>query len=719
LLGTGALLRRAARRPSATSPASPREAILDALLPPGRVLPGALEAGVALYLARALADPRFAGARRLIEDGVTRLDALAIAAHGQPLRELERSLRARLLDDALAQGQEFPWPRFRQALLDFALEGYLGHPARGGNTDAAVWRGIGLPLVARARPAASDLFEPARTRIDGAALERATGEPWDAIVVGSGAGGGVVAWRLAAAGMRVLVLEKGAELPRASLTPDEIGSCLRDAFVPYVADDPHVLVERGRSERSFQGWTSCCVGGGTVHMGAMFFRLHEEDFDSRSRFGPIAGSTLCDWPIGYAELAPFYDRIQTHLALSGRSGSNPFDPPSAPFPQAPLRAHPAAGALDRAALAAGLHPFPTPRGILSAAHAGRNACVQCGYCGAYACPVGAKASAADAFLPLARASGRCRVLSGAQVLRVIDEADGRASGVLVLDGAGAQHRLRARIIVMAASAVETARLLLLSTSARHPAGLGNQNGQVGQNLVVSLESAGRARFPYPSALFPREHDARPFINRSLQDRYRDAQAPGPLPRAGTLVLERAHFNPIQRARRALAAEREPLRSAASSTERLERALCEQREIIYESFVEMLPRAAARVSLDSELRGADGQACARIAVDEFPHEAGRAARLTEIAHELLARMHASEVEQDTACRAVYFLQGGTCRMGRDESSSVCDARGRVHGVAGLVIADGSALPSLGGVPPTFTIMANALRIAEGLLHDAAG
>ncbi len=689
-----------------------REAVVDALLPAGSELPGALEAGVAGYLEQALGETRFARVHTLIADGVHRIGELAQARHGRPFHELNQAARGSLLDAASAAHDGFDWRRFHDALVDFVLEGYLGHPARGGNAGGRVWTAAEVPLPARASPSASDLYQVTRARAKADVLAQVSRQHWDAVVVGSGAGGGVLAHRLAQAGFRVLVLEKGPRLPARALIPDEIGSCLRDAFVPHVADDPHLLADDAGTRRSFQGWTSCCVGGGTVHMAAMLYRMHPEDFEAATRFGIPAGSTLSDWPIGYGELRPFYDRIQDFLGLSGETGANPFEPPAAPYPGAPLGAHPAAASLDRAAAALGLHPFPTPRGILTAPRGERAACVQCGYCGAYACPVGAKASTVDTFLAAAESTGRCRVLPGAAAVEVVEDGSGRVRAVVAQDDGGGRHEIAARWIVLAASAVETARLLLLSISARSPSGLGNAWGQVGRNLVLSLEAAGRASFPYPSPLFSRADDGRPFLNRSIQDRYVDAGAAGPYPKLGTLVFDRAHFNPIQRARRAAAG----VGAHGALTARLSQVLLHQREIAYESFVEMLPRSGARVRLADGVTDAAGRPVARIDVDDFPSERERTARMAAVAGEVLAALHPIAIEHDPLPGRTYFLQAGTCRMGRAPSSSVCDPQGRVHGVEGLVICDGSVLPSMGGVPPTLTIMANALRIAELMLAE---
>jgi choline dehydrogenase-like flavoprotein len=455
-------------------------------------------------------------------------------------------------------------------------------------------------------------------------------------------------------------------------------------------------------------------------MSAMLYRLHPEDFEARTRFGRPAGSTLADWPLRYADLKPYYDTVAAFVGVSGAPGDNPFEPPSDMATLPPLATHPAAEAVDRAARSVGLHPYPTPRGILSARRPSeehRGPCVACGYCGSYGCPVGAKASSADTFLHEVEAGGRCRVAAGTMVAEILVDDGDRVTGVVALDDEGGRHRISAPRVLLGASAVETPRLLLMSRPKRHPEGLGDASGQVGRNLVVGIETAGRAVFGYPSDRFRPADDAHPFLNRSVQDRYLDPGAPGPYPKVGTLVLDRPHLNPIARAARAARGGRAAPALGRELVARLRRHFLEEREILYESFVEMLPRPGARVRLDPEVVDRHGLPVARIEVDDVPDEARRAARLTELARGVLSALGPERIEEDAPLRRTYFLQAGTCRMGTDPEASVCDALGRVRSIAGLHIVDGSALPTMGGVPPTLTIMANALRIADAIAEGA--
>lgn len=532
-------------------------------------------------------------------------------------------------------------------------------------------------------------------------LRRLSRERWDAVVVGSGAGAGAFLWRLAQRrpDARVLVLEKGPDRRgRRQRVADEVASCRRDEFVPYVADDPHVVDLGDGPKRSYEGWTSVCVGGGTVHMGAMLFRMHPEDFDPVRRYGAPPGTTLADWPFGYDALRPYYDVIQTALGLSGDTASNPFEPAGAALPYGTLPSHPIAAAFDASARAAGLHPYAAPRGILppgTRAAAGRSGCVECGFCGGFDCPVGAKASSPTVFL--AGLPKSFVLIPGAPVVALEE-------GRVIVAGSTERHAFSAPQVVLGASAVESARLLLLSRSAAHPAGLGNHHGQIGAHLVTSFDTSGRATFALPDPRFPLEAEARCFVSRALQDRYTDT---GAYPKAGTLFVEREPMNPVQRSLRV--ARSGPL--GAALVQRLREAFLETRALLFETFAEHHPTTAGHVRLDDAAVDSFALPSARITLPPSPAAASRCDRLSELFTSATEALRPTRVETHHTARPSLFLQAGTLRMGANPERSATDSNGRVHGVPWLTVVDGGALPTMGGVPPTFTIMANAARIAD--------
>lgn len=543
-------------------------------------------------------------------------------------------------------------------------------------------------------------------------------EHYDAVVVGSGAGGGPVAHTLAHAGARVLVLEKGPRYRRQDFLHDEITSCRRDFFIPYPDDDPHTLRRRpdGRAAATNAAWTSQCVGGGTVHMSGFFFRLHPEDFRLASTFGPIADSTIIDWPFGYEGLAPYYARVEAVVGVSGDTAANPFEPPRAePFPFAPVVTHPVARWIDAAGERLGMHPYPVPRAIITRPHNGRGACVYCPLCGSYGCEVDAKSSSAAALLPAAEATGRCEVRPGCMVDEVIMRRDGRAKGVAYVDPDGHRHAVEATVVVVAASAVESARLLLMSGSSRHPNGVGNNGGQLGRNLCFNTLGQLSGELTYagrPPVEQAELRNSAPFIGRAVQDFYRVDPAGDVFGRGGTFHLLWAHPNPIYAAEKLINDTDGPVYGQAL-TRRLIHHFREQRTIEVECFGEWLPTDGCHVTLDPEVTDRWGLPAARMTIARHPSDMAASQLIVAEARRLLDAIGATEVRIHDVGGETLVLQYGTCRMGDDPATSVCTAEGHLHEVDNVYVTCGGSLPTGGAVPSTLSIMANAFRIADGI------
>jgi choline dehydrogenase-like flavoprotein len=524
-------------------------------------------------------------------------------------------------------------------------------------------------------------------------------QPYDVCIIGSGAGGGAAAYGLTRAGYKVIVLEKGPYYHERDFTHDEVEICRRDFFVPSVFDEPHVVVRDGEPSPTSDGWISCCVGGGTVHMSGFFFRMRPDDFRVRSLRGPIEGASLADWPFGYETLAPYYDEVERTIGVSGDAA---LEERATPYPLAPLLAHPSATLVEDAGKKLGHHVFPTPRAIVSADYAGRKACAYCGFCGSYGCEVGAKSSSLATFIALAEKTGKLTLRPRAHAIEILTDARGRANGVVYLDERDEQRRVNARVIVVACSPIETARLLL--SSGKH--GLANGSGLVGKNLMFSTASAGWARFSSPSPHFPKEAERLPFIDRTV----RDAR--------GTILFMRPHVNPIFQAERL--AERKqggPIFGAA-----LKRALkayfVESHTLEWETFSEFFPSDQSEVTLDPEVKDRHGRAVARYRYAVHPGALGVSDALAKIGAAVLDAAGAKDAGVRDDERTYPMLQAGTTRMGKDPKSSVIDPTGRAHDVPNLYVADGSGFPSTSGAPFTLSIMANALRVAGEIVKRGA-
>lgn len=538
-------------------------------------------------------------------------------------------------------------------------------------------------------------------------------ETFDVVVVGSGAGGAPVAVTLAEAGARVLVLDKGPRYRKQDFLHDEISVCRRDYWVPPVEDDPHVIRRGDRDTRSNAGWIAQCVGGGTVHMSGFFFRLHPDDFGLVSKYGPIAGSTVQDWPIGYEDLAPYYDRVEREVGVSGDVSANPFAPPrTGPFPFPPVGTHPVSRWIDARGKQLGLHPFDVPRAIVTKPVDGRSGCAYCPLCGSYGCEVDAKSSTLASLIPRAERAG-AEVRADSMVERVLVDTEGRARGVVYRDATGAGHRVEAKVVVLAASAIESARLLLLSATAQHPDGLGNGAGQVGRNLCLSTLGKVTGRLYYEDFSEAEQAELRsgaPFVGRAVQDFY-TAEGVG-FGKAGTFHLLWAHLNPIHAAEQLLR-DGGRLVYGAELTQRLHQRFSASRTLEAECFSEWLPTDGCFVDLDGEAADRFGLPSARITLARHPTDRAASEKLVAEARRLLTALGARDLETEAVGGETWVLQHGTCRMGADPATSVTNAQGRLHEVEDVYVTCGGALPTSGAVPCTFTILANAFRVAEGI------
>ncbi len=527
----------------------------------------------------------------------------------------------------------------------------------------------------------------------------------DVCVVGSGAGGGAIAYALSRAGASVVVLEKGPWYTRDDYVRDEILTCRRTFWQPNVTDEPRVHFYTGRPDgvKQVDSWGACCVGGGTAHMSGFVYRLDPADFNLATRYGGIDGSTLADWPITYEDLAPYYDRVEAEVGVSGKAGAHPFEPPrTGPYPFEPLHAHPLSALIDKAGAELGLHPFETPRMILTKGVGDRMACHYHRTCGSYGCETGARGSSAAALLPPAIRTNRCEVRPHCMVYQVIAK-DGRATAVRYVDAAGKNHEQKARVIVVSATAIESARLLLSSE-------LANESGQLGNNLNFSTFAKGSASFA--SSKLPPEamSSTVPFLQRSIRDHYflgTDGYDKG-----GTLNYILPHANPIFTAER-LSRRGRPRLWGSALLESLEHHYRDVREIEVEVFAEFLPTPGTKVQLSKSVQDKWGRAVAEVHLDAHPAARENSKTLVNRGLAVLEAAGGDRVVREAWGQTTWVLQHGTCRFGTDPATSVLDPNCKVHELDNLYVVDGSFLPTSGGVPTTLTIMANALRVGDHL------
>ena len=239
-----------------------------------------------------------------------------------------------------------------------------------------------------------------------------TSDEVDFLIIGSGAAGGILAKELSGNGFRVVVLEQGPYLTESDFTHDEVKILAEDLLTNHPKLQPNTFRktpdEKARPQRALV--YGRIVGGTSVHFTANFWRFHEIDFIERSKVGAIPGANLVDWPITYADLEPYYTKVEWEIGVSGLAGASPFDPPrSKPYPMPPLPVKSSGVIFERAARKLGYHPFPAPMAILSQPRPGRSACVHCGFCLGFGCEVGAKSSSLATAVRMAEKTGRCEI----------------------------------------------------------------------------------------------------------------------------------------------------------------------------------------------------------------------------------------------------------------------------------------------------------------------
>ena len=315
----------------------------------------------------------------------------------------------------------------------------------------------------------------------------------NAVVIGAGAGGGVVAKELASGGLTIVLFERGRWHTFDEHGDDELTSQrtfpLKCGYGPdnernwrMAPDGKNGWIKVFPNDWSY-GNNAACVGSGTVSYGAMAWRFQPEDFHLKTKYGAVAGSTLDDWPLSYDELEPCYEKAEYEMGVSGDPTNDPFVPPRKnPYPMPGFSFNREGIILEKAAKRLGLHPFPIPMLRNSVPYNGRPACIRMRTCVGYACPVGAKAGTQNTVIPVALKTGNCELRINCMVSEIIVDDKGKAKGVRYFDADNKLQEQTSDLVVVSASASETARLLLNSKSKLFPKGAGNNNGWVGKNI---------------------------------------------------------------------------------------------------------------------------------------------------------------------------------------------------------------------------------------------
>jgi choline dehydrogenase-like flavoprotein len=507
---------------------------------------------------------------------------------------------------------------------------------------------------------------------------------YDLIVVGSGAGGGTLAHALAPTGKRILIIERGGYVPR------EIENWSSRAVWGDLRYRNSGRWTDGVSGKSFTPKQHYYVGGNTKFYGAVLFRMRERDFGDVEHVDGVSPA----WPISYADLEPYYTRAEELYHVHGERHVDPLEPPTTgAYPHPPVSDEPRIAQLRSDLERAGLHPFWLPMGImLDERRPETSACIRCGTCDGFPCLLQAKADAHVVCVEPALRYPNVSLVTGAYVSRLETSPSGNSVTGLAVERNGTRERYTADVVVVAAGAINSAALLLRSSTDRHPNGLANGSGMLGRNLMLHNNSSLIAFSKEPN---PTRFEKTLGINDFY---YGDGEWEHPL--GAMQMLGRSDAFTI----------------SLDAPEADDPAALAEHSLDFWLTTEDLPRADNRVTAD-----ADGN----ITLHYTPTNLEAHARLNAKFKGLLEAMQCRQEVRENP----HYLggrlgisgvahQNGTARFGHDPATSVLDVQCRAHELDNLYVVDASFFVSSSAVNPTLTIIANALRVADHLAERLA-
>lgn len=506
------------------------------------------------------------------------------------------------------------------------------------------------------------------------------------VVIGSGAGGGTVANELCQRGVRTVVLEAGPHL-----TADDYSQEEWPAFNQMAWLDPRTTSGGWRVARDFPNlpaWTVKAVGGTSTHWAGACPRFKDYEFRTRETYGEIDGASLLDWPIGLADLEPYYDQAEVKMGVTHRHGR-----PSLP-------ANNNYKVFANGAERVGYSGYATgPYATNAEPFDDRPASLQEGF-NFQGDKHGAKWSTLIAELPKAAATGKLDLRADAHAVQITHDSRGRADGVVYIDGEGALRRQRARAVCVAGNAIESARLLLLSSSPSHPDGLANSSGQVGRNYMRHLTASVYARFPDPVRMYRGETMAGIVTDESANDPGRGF--------VGGFYMETLSLGvPF------LAAFLDP---GAWGPEFTAAMAGYERTAGMWLVGEDMPQEGNAVTLNSDVSDQHGLPVPNVHFDDHPNDVAMREYAWGKGCAVYEAVGAEATTRTPPYPSTHNL--GTCRMSARPQDGVVNGFGQAHDVPNLFVSDGSVFTTGAAANPTLTIVALAIRQAEYLAGEIA-
>ena len=516
-------------------------------------------------------------------------------------------------------------------------------------------------------------------------------EHYDVIIIGTGAGGGTLARRLAPSGKRILLLERGGFVPREK---DNWISRLVNLEGKYQTKE----VWHDKDGKELHPHTNYNVGGNTKFYGAALFRLRKEDFGELAHHGGISPA----WPIAYDDLEPYYSQAERMYHVHGERGEDPSEPPAAsPYPHPAVSHEPRIQHLADDLARLGLKPFHTPLGIMldeKDAHASK--CIRCETCDGFPCLLQAKADAQVCAVDPSLAFPNVTLQTNALAERLETNQSGYAVNKVLAKVGNSREEFSGDIVVLSCGAINSAALLLRSANDRHPRGLANSSDVVGRHYMGHINSIQMAlsRCPNPT-VFQKSLSINDFY-------FGDRDFPYPM----------GHISFVGKLDGVMLKAGAPAIAPGWTLD-----LMARHSLDFWLTSEDLPAPENRVTLDR-----DGG----IVLSYTPNNEEGHRRLTAKLKQLMSQqrqcgVHGHECHQGLFARNLFVGQRiplagvahqvGTVRFGRDPSTSALDVNCKAHDLDNLYVVDGSFFVSSGAVNPALTIMANALRVGDHLLE----
>jgi choline dehydrogenase-like flavoprotein len=497
-------------------------------------------------------------------------------------------------------------------------------------------------------------------------------EHFDIVIIGTGAGGGTMVHALAGTAARILVLERGGFVPQEdeNWSPRAVWGDRRYQTRERWVDD------RGRD---LAPYTHYSVGGNTKFWGSVLFRLRREDFGDVQHIDGVSPA----WPIDYETMAPFYDRAERLLHVRGTAGLDPTEPPRGPYPHAAVPDEPAMAALVERLRAQGLHPSPLPLGLLRPGE--DDGCVLCRTCNSFPCKRHAKSDAEVCLVRPALAHANVTLWTHAYAARLHTDGSGRKVTAVEVERDGQTVRVNANHVIVACGAVNSAALLLRSTSAAHPRGLANSSGLVGRRYMAHLATMLELIDPF-------RVNATGFSKTvAVNDFYFGGPAAGyPL---GQIQSQGRTHGLMAKLHAPWWGRKIPLAAYDAWV---------ARGFDWLVMSEDLPHEENGIALD---------ASGRIVLRYVQSNVRAHQRLVAETTRMLSRAGLRFPVTHSLGTTNTTHQCGTLCFGTDPRRSVLDPYCRTHDVDNLFVVDASFFPSSAAVNPGLTIVAQALRVAD--------